>query len=196
MQSTLRLTRSCAQITAAAIIAMSVNSAHADVTLPNSFTAGLPAVASQVNANFTAVANQMPAVKTVEIGGGAAIPSTTSQMMQITVTTPAAGSVIVYASGSIYLNVASASAQTIRTKVSQTSADTTETPGIQFVRSPSITATGAAHLFPFSIVKVFPASAGAHTYYLNMWHQSGSATGAASIDDTTLTAVFVPNALP
>jgi hypothetical protein len=196
MKSHLRFKQTCTQLAAAAFIATGMNTVYAAVTIPNSFTAGSPAVASQVNDNFTAVANQMPAVKTVETGGGTAISSTTAAMMQINVTTPGAGSVVVYASGTVYLNVSSASGQLIRAKVSETSADTTETPGIQFIRSPSITSTGAAHAFPFSIVKVFPATAGAHTYYLNMWHQVGSATGAAQIDDTTLTAVFIPNALP
>ena len=194
MKSLLRFKPTRAQFIAAAIIATSMGMSYAAVTVPNSFTTGTAVVAADMNANFTAVANQMPAVKTIETGGGTAIPAVTTKMMAISVTTPVAGSVVVYASGSVYQNVTAASSQMVRIKVSESSADTSETPGIQFIRNTA--SVVATNMFPYSIVKVFPATAGAHTYYLNMWHQLGSASGASSIDDTTLTAVFIPNALP
>jgi len=136
-------------------------------------------------------------VKTAEAGGGVQITNSYAEYMSLSVTVPAAGNIIVFASGSVYLNVASASAQLIRVKVSDTSADVSETPGIQFIRSPNVSATGAANVYPYSIVKVFNVSAsGTHTYYLNMWHQIGSATATAQTDDMTLTALYVPNTLP
>lgn len=136
-------------------------------------------------------------VKTAEAGGGVQITNSYAEYMSLSVTVPAAGNIIVFASGSVYLNVASASAQLIRVKVSDTPADVSETPGIQFIRSPNVSATGAANVYPFSIVKVFSVSAsGTHTYYLNMWHQVGSATATAQTDDMTFTALYVPNTLP
>lgn len=221
------------------------------VTIPNTFTSGTPAKASEVNANFSAVETAvddndaritdqetnkqnrvtgtcsagtsirslnadgsvvcdtalsatvqenydlLPAVKTVEDGGGVAISSSSTEYKNITVTVPAAGKVIVFASGSIYLNVATASAQLIRVKVSNSTGDTSESPGIQFIRSPNVTATGPANVYPFSIVKVFDApSAGSYTYYLNMWHQVGSGSASAQTDDLTLTALYIPKSLP
>lgn len=59
MKSLLRFKPTRAQFIAAAIIATSMGLSYAAVTIPNSFTAGTPAVAAQVNENFTAVANQM-----------------------------------------------------------------------------------------------------------------------------------------
>ena len=85
----------------------------------------------------------------------------------------------------------------IRIKVSNSSADVSETAGIQFIRSPNVSATGASNNYPFSIVKVFTTTgAGTYNYFLNMLHQVGSGTAAAQTDDTTFTALYVPNTLP
>ncbi len=45
------------QLIAAAILAAGVGQSYAAVTIPNTFSAGTPAVATQVNDNFTAVKN-------------------------------------------------------------------------------------------------------------------------------------------
>ncbi len=47
----------CMQLIAAAILAAGMGQSYAAVTIPNTFSAGTPAVASQVNDNFTAVKN-------------------------------------------------------------------------------------------------------------------------------------------
>jgi len=165
---------------------------NAGVTIPNSFTPGATISSSQMNQNFTAVANQMPGVKSVETGGQIVVPTTSGTMLSITVTVPGAGYVVVTASGSIDCIFSVAGAMLVRVKVSQIASDTSETPGIQFLRFP---ASVGSYVFPFSTTKLFSVtSASTVTYYLNMWNQLG--VGALQLDDTTLTAVFIPNALP
>jgi hypothetical protein len=167
---------------------------NAGVTIPNSFTPGTTISSSQMNQNFTAVANQMPGVKTVEDTRPwvSPLPTTSSTVMSITVTVPGQGYVVVTASGVIYFNVSVAGDRLIRVKVSEIASDTDETPGIQIVRMP---VSVGSYSIPFSTTKVFSVTtASTVTYYLNMWDQVGGSGNGT--ERPILTAVFIPNALP
>jgi len=64
MKSFLHLKSTHTQVIVALIAcASSMSSSYAGVTIPNTFTTGTAAVASQVNDNFTALASQMPGIE-------------------------------------------------------------------------------------------------------------------------------------
>jgi hypothetical protein len=129
----------------------------------------------------------------VESGSGGTIStaSASSNITSVTVSAPSAGYVIVTASGSVYWDIATTDYGMIRLKVSETTNDVDETPGVQFIRT-SFPDISTNPNFPFSVSKVFSVSAaGAQTYYFNAWHQV--ANGTATMNDYTLIALFVPN---
>jgi len=169
------------------------------VTIPYPFSPNTTISSNQMNQNFNAVATQMPGAKSVLYGNTPRIylPATSGTLLSITVTVPGAGHVVVTASGSLYLPIGVAGEQMVRIKVSAYAADTSEEPGILFVRFPASIGTYST---PFSTTFRFSVTtAGTRTYYLNMWHQvgSGACTGTlCQLSETTLTAVFIPNSLP
>jgi hypothetical protein len=129
----------------------------------------------------------------VESGSGGTIStaSATSNIASVTISAPSAGYVIVTASGSVYWDIETINYGMIRLKVSATTNDVDETPGVQFIRT-SFPDISTNPNFPFSVSKVFSVSAaGAQTYYFNAWHQV--ANGTATMNDYTLIALFVPN---
>ena len=75
---------------------------RADVTVPNTFTSGTSISSSQVNANFSTLANAMPGAKKTVAQGYIAISSTTgASLVSLAVTPPADGQVIVIGTGTI-----------------------------------------------------------------------------------------------
>ncbi len=134
-----------------------------------------------------------PGVEFAETGGGVAITATSAAFLSWTVSAPAAGYVIAECTGSIYWAVADSTSQgMIRIKVSTTSGDTSESPGIQFLRfAPNGPGTANATLFPFGVHKVFTVGAGDTTFYFNAWHQV--VNGSPQLDDTVCTGTYVPN---
>ena len=132
-------------------------------------------------------------VEWVESGSGGTISTSSAScnIASVTVSAPSAGYVIVTASGSVVWHITNTAYGMIRLKVSATTDDVGETPGVQFIRNsfPDVTTNP---FIPFSVSKVFTVSAaGSQTYYFNAWHQV--VNGDASVDDYTLIAVFVPN---
>ncbi len=193
------------QLIATAILAGGIGQSYAAVTIPNTFSAGTPAVAAQVNDNFTAVGNQMPAVKQVPATDWITGVSTTSANLQsITITPPGSGFVIVTASGTVTYNYTTGTSAEICMDLGIISADTS---GCSPAGSPAANVAFRSFLpstFPssdiygysatYSLVNVFPVTAGvAQSYYLN-----GFATGTSStaLFHPILTVLFVPNALP
>lgn len=73
--------------------------AYAAVNLPFTFTAGSPARASEVNANFQATANAIPAMKTTYLQYSPLINSTGTTVYSLQVTPPAAGKMLVTSTG-------------------------------------------------------------------------------------------------
>jgi hypothetical protein len=78
MKSFLHLKSIHASLFAAALLAVSMGQSYAAVVIPNTFTAGTPAVATQVNDNFTAVKTAIDALqasKSVTYSIGAFTPA-------------------------------------------------------------------------------------------------------------------------
>jgi len=183
-------------------LGIAVNS-YADVTIPNTFTSGTTISSSQMNANFTAVANQMPAVKQTLPGPWITITSTASELTSISFTAPSNGYAMIFASG--MMNVGTTTTSTIAYVCVDLDATSGYTGGCtpmggtnSAVRSdlpagfPNTGNTGYA--IPYSIIKVIPVTSGTtYHYYLN-----GLATGLtfASLFQPSMTVLFVPNLLP
>ena len=189
-----------------------------DVTGLKTFSAGAPAKASEVNANFTAVKTAVddnndqaennyteitdaksritalesarPGVAWSQRGSGGTIATTSAKLQSIILKAPTSGYAIVTASGSVYWNIQSSAKGLVRLKVSNTSGDTKEGDGVQFIQFQSGLGTGA-YFFPFSTTRVLQVSKGNNTIYFNGWHQT--VNGTATVDDFSLSAIFVPN---
>ena len=100
------------QLIATAILAVGMGQSYAAVTIPNTFSAGTPAVAAQVNDNFTAVGNQMPAVKQAPAYNWVMMTAVSGNLESITITPPGSGFVIVTATGTaIYTYTTGTSAE-------------------------------------------------------------------------------------
>jgi len=167
----------------AAVFMTVVVFSYAAVTIPNNFTANTTAKASEVNANFQALATAMPAVK--RSNTSIALSTSTTTAGSISINAPCSGYVIIYVTGS-YCATNTGSNYVLNLKLSTTEGDTPEFVGIQEFISPS--GSTCKHL---SMTKLFPiAAAGTQTYYLNA--QLGAGTGNISPE---LTAVFFPNSL-
>ena len=188
----------------------------APVTIPNTFIAGNPISAAEMNANFAAVKtavddnfnklvsvkttvddnfNKLPAQKTyVTGGGGVTLPATSTGLFSITFTAPSNGYVLAIASGTVYLNV-SASQQLVRIKLSTTPGDTAEDGYVAFIRNDSMPAGVSMH--PFANNRIISVTAGSiYTIYLNYWHQLGSASCVScAVDDTQMSVLFIPKLL-
>ena len=138
-------------------------------------------------------------VKTVTYSDDVNITSTsTSQVGSITVVVPAAGKVIVYASGNVGFKYhQSGSAIRLNMKVATSSSDLSTGAGYATLALhdtfPYIN-SGQSFWTPLNIVNVFPvAQAGSYTYYFNAAVSVYGSTG--SFGGLTLTALYVPNSI-
>ena len=172
--------------------------AYAAVTVPNTFSSGTTISSSQVNANFTALGNAMPAAKTIT--GPFTWVTTTSPVdaLSLTVTPPGNGFVIVSGSGTLGLNVTTAGYSRIDVYLTTTSGGTSATAR-QFLLTNNTTYFNWA---PFNVQDIFPVTGGTPiTFYLTAAKDAVTSNYAAyvgsSSNDTKLTAIFVPGtALP
>ena len=188
-----------------------------DVTGLKTFSAGAPAKASEVNANFKAVKDAVEdnndqaennyteittaksRISTLEIAqpgvawsqgdSGGTIKTSSAALKSLTLVAPSGGWAIVTATGSVHWNITSAAQGMVSLKVSNTSGDTKTGEGVQFVQFQAGMGTGI-FMFPFSTTRVFQVSRGSNTFYLNGWHQV--VNGTPTVDDFTFTALFVP----
>jgi hypothetical protein len=124
--------------------------------------------------------------------------TTTSQIGSITVTVPAAGKVIVYASGSVgFKSHITGSAARLNMKVSSSSSDLTTGAGYGTFAIPELFPSIQSNQpfgTPLNIVRVFTVtSAGSSTYYFNAALSASGSTG--SLGGLTLTALYVPNSI-
>lgn len=132
-----------------------------------------------------------PGVNYVESSGTGFIStnSASCQVASVTINAPTAGYVMVTASTGVYIAVTTAGENLVRVKVSSTANDVNEAAGVQMVRLQAGVGTGN-FMVPSGPSRIFPVSAGANTFYLNMWHQVVS--GTSQYDTYTLTAQFFP----
>lgn len=186
-------------IASAALLLILPATGRADVAVPNTFTSGTTISSSQVNANFSALANAMPGVKKTVAQGIHVITSTTGvSLVSLAVTPPADGQVIVIGTGTITFLQAN-SANNFATFSLNTVAGTWKSPAIVHTFGPySNSAPGVGQLVAGSlnIVDVFPVTGGVTTtIYLNA-HRDSTGVNTLQAEYPGLTAIFVPNTLP
>lgn len=181
---------------------------YAAVNIPYTFTAGTTAKASEVNANFQALANAMPAAKAAFLNEKVITSTIGEQITSLQVTLPASGQVIVNATGTACVKGHVQNHwSTSHFKISKTSGDVNvdssfryATGGIGIPPTEPSYPTGADDYVCgafFSINDVFTeSSTGPITYYLNGAHgTSADASTFFKVIGVSLTAVYVPNSL-
>ena len=204
MKSLPHLKSICTQLIATAILAVGMGQSYAAVTIPNTFSAGTPAVAAQVNDNFTAVGNQMPAVKQAPAYDWVLMTAASGNLESITITPPGNGFVIVTATGTaIYTYTTGTSAEicldlgTVTGDTSGCSPSGSPAQNVafrSFLPSTFPSSDSFGYSASYSLVNVFPVTAGvAQSYYLNGF---SSGTTSQYLFHPSLTVLFVPNALP
>jgi len=170
-----------------AVLVMAVFCAAAtyaeNVTVPNTFSSGATAKASEVNADFAALVNALPGVKVVDAEGDLTGVSTSwVNLGSITISAPRAGYVIVKSNGYLPLN----SGGFTMVGVSDNSAAIgTGSHCIEMYT------TEMNMVLPYCVEYVFTVSAaGTATYYLvcrsTVAYTSGNISGV-------LIAEFIPN---
>jgi len=152
-------------------------------TIPYTFTSGATISSSQVNANFTALTQQLPGVEWANISQTSIdVRTSTVNLAAITLNAPSAGYVVVRFDG-----VANASSGDnlilAASNISQTWGSNDGNVGFE----------GDGNHHPFSHTRVYAVSAGNNYFYaVAQNYVETSGTGLASIYGT-LTATFYPN---
>jgi hypothetical protein len=176
---------------------------YAAVNIPYTFSSGTIAKASEVNANFQALANAMPAVKTTGTTylTNIDINSTTpSSIANITVNAPSSESIIIFASGMVGIKRKGlAQHLKINMRLSDTPGDINFGDGYSVYEIPpenTIPSISVPYVkSSLNIVRVFPiASPGSYTYHLNASLEV-SATDIIGVVEPALTALYVPSQL-
>jgi hypothetical protein len=167
--------------------------AYAAITIPYTFTAGTTAKSSEVNANFQALANAMPAVKAVTNASTAlSITPSYNDILTITVTPPADGYVFLTANGTMevsgYPGVNGHFVIVGITETSATAPPAGNDSGLYL--DPSVS---GSYKFPYGANAVFPVTGGvAKIFYLTGTYGISGSTNALN---NKLTAVFIPGAI-
>lgn len=185
-------------IASAALLLILPATGRADVAVPNTFTSGTTISSSQVNANFSTLANAMPGVKKTVAQGIHVITSTTGALVSLAVTPPTDGQVIVIGTGTITFLQESPVHNAAQFSLN-TTAGTLKSPVIAHAFGPySNSAPGVGQLVAGSlnIVDVFPVTGGVTTtIYLNA-NRDSTGVNKLQAEYPGLTAIFVPNTLP
>lgn len=176
--------------------------ADAAVSIPNTFSPSTTISSSQMNANFTAVAQQMPAVKQSLSGIWIAIPVTAGQLSTISFTAPGTGYAMIFANGSIYLDTLASTAAFACIDLDATSAYVggciPNSGSDTAIRTylPATFPDTTEFAIPYSMIKVIPVtSSTTYSYYLNGL-ATGTAASGAWLFQPNMTVLFVPNLLP
>lgn len=176
----------------------------ANVTVPNTFTAGTTAKANEVNANFTTLETAMPAVKQTPSNTWIAIPDgsvNAASMDSLTITPPADGFAIVTVTGALALqhntSVAGYYCLDLDTTADNVSGCAPMSGSKSAVRGflPDNYPVSPSSLgIPYTIVESYPVTADTPVTF----HLNGYQTGfdSAWLFHQTITVLFVPNALP
>jgi len=169
------------------------------LSVPYNFTSGSVIRSGEVNANFNTLANAMPAVKEVRSTGQILLTNSLQNILSLTVTPPVSGYILLTGAGLFnYNKTVGGTVETALVYLTTTSAGTSNVK-TEFYNSSGI-ALGYV-FFPFNVTGVFPVIGGvATTFYMTAEHWSANASDTMNIGwgsgDTSLTALFVPNALP
>ncbi len=165
--------------------------AYAAVNIPNTFAPNTTISASQVNANFTAVANQMPGVEYSYDGSYISVPGSDTVILSVDVTAPTDGYIAVSFSGIAKFNHTNGARDSIRATLSTTCPGAVEgsTVGFRYSSIPSAAPTGD-YYNTIATNNVFAVSAGATTICL-IAETFDALT--VEIGYPVLQAIFVPN---
>jgi len=163
------------------------------IALPNTFSPGTTISSSQVNANFQALNNALPAFSSSyqqfgSFGIGVSLPTGISAITPISFTPPANGYVIIFATAQIVINNGAAQSNT------EVQMNICSTPNVNSsnVRIDGIPATTSWHS-PLSLMDVEAVSPTPTTLYLNGFF-SGPSGSSANITSLQVTMIFVPSA--
>jgi hypothetical protein len=154
------------------------------VTIPYNFTSGTTISSSQVNANFTALANQMPGIDWTTISQASFnARGSVVTLANVTITAPCSGYVVVRFDGQAYADAGDG----LTLAASDTASWGSNDGNVTFYSDNKL------YAHPFSHTRVYSVSAGSKTFYAvaqNYTPQGGS--GVAGVYGT-LTATFYPN---
>ena len=167
--------------------------AYAAVNIPNVFSSGTTISSSQVNANFTAVANQMPGIEfTSSNSWGGALTGSAQNIASLIVTAPTDGFVWVSFSAHCWITHTTGTNSALDIQISNSS-----TPAIDFLttsyRRKQIDPAAASGGYSDSCVtdRVFPVSAGDNNFYLHAYRFTGA--GPDYIGNYSMQAIFFPS---
>lgn len=173
--------------------------AYAAVTVPNTFSSGTTISSSQVNANFTALGNAMPAVKSIATFYDTALPNsgTVVNIATLSVTPPVAGYIIL--TGSTHVGVDKATADRNEANVYLTTISATTSSN--FTTLINCCDTSGYKWVPLSITAVYPVTGGVlQNFYLTAKRDTTTNNvyvGHSLFGGVRLIAQFVPGtALP
>ena len=184
----------------------------------NIFQANTPAVAQDVNDNFTAVetavndnddridANEsnivdinteldsVPGVAFVKQASSASLTGSYSNIMSITVNVPSSGYVFTTATGMIQVSNKTSSSSSDYCSVYVGMSDASNTNPDTYTRF-YISGIGPSGSFniPYSVQHVYPVTTGSNTFYLVGIENGGS--GSAGVWYSQITAIFIKNSL-
>ena len=167
--------------------------AYAAVTVPNTFSSGTTISSTEVNNNFTALGNAMPAGKTAE-ATSLALGGTYSNIITLPITAPTAGYVFLTANGMLQLSgKTTAGYSSIYVGITNVSGGSPASNN--YTRFYLDSSQAGSYEIPYGVHAIFPVTAGLNTFYLVGIENGTSGSGAAYFN--RLTVLFVPGtALP
>lgn len=172
------------------------------LTIPNTFTSGTTARASEVNANFSAIETAVddndaritqntaaiPGIATANVTSSSTLPSSNTNVLSVTITAPDSGFVFVSASGMIQVsNHTTAGFSSVYVGVSNISATLSASDYTRLYLSSTV--SNGSYEIPYAAHSVYPVSQGVNTFYL-VAREDGS-TGTGVVYFNRLTAMFI-----
>ncbi len=151
-----------------------VSGLSAEVSVPNTFTAGESASAAEVNENFTALKDgvnanmqKLSGVSTISLDKSSVLTGSYTDQISITITAPSDGYVFVTANGVISTKTSVAvSDYFTSTNVGVTNASATSPENENKIRFYYRGKDYHSYSMPYSVQGVFPVSSGENTFYL------------------------------
>lgn len=176
------------------ILLVSVTVTFAGGIVPNTFSPGTTISSSQVNANFQALSNALPAyhIYSQGFGSGTLLPSGSSHVSALTsfsFTAPANGYVILFVNAQMTFN--NSDGQAYSSSLSLSLVDTPNSNGgyggTNMMGIPATTSWN----FPMNFTAIVPVSASSTTLYLNGYF-FGPSGSSAMITGLYVSMLFIP----
>jgi len=163
------------------LLAGMLSAISADVAIPNTFTAGSTAKASEVNENFTALKNGLGGIEWANISSGGVNFHDVTVIATVTLDVPTDGYIVVHFDGRAKPSVGD--------RLVLAASD----DGDWHINDGTVSIYGDGHTHSFSHTRVYQVSAGSHDFDAvgQIWVNYGG-DDIASVYGT-LTATFYPN---